>query len=188
MRVNEIFYSLQGEGYFTGTPAVFVRLSGCNLRCPFCDTAHEAYTEMTEEEIAAEVDRHGCRHVVVTGGEPALQLTGSLIKRLHDKGKYVQIETNGTIAPPAGVDWVTCSPKGAPLAASRVDELKLLYHGAGQDLSRYDHIAAKVRFLQPCDTGDTAGNAATLRATIEAIKSDPRWRLSLQTHKLIGIK
>lgn len=188
MRVNEIFYSLQGEGFFTGTPAVFVRFAGCNLSCPFCDTAHHTYIEMTEAEIAAEVDKYGCRHVVVTGGEPAMQLTPSLIRRFHDNGKFVQMETNGSIAPPEGIDWVTCSPKGSPLATDCVDELKLLYHGTGQDLSKYDTVAARVRFLQPCDTGDTTRNADILHATIEAIKSDPRWRLSLQTHKLINIK
>lgn len=188
MKVNEIFYSLQGEGYFTGTPAVFVRFAGCNLSCPFCDTSHHTYIEMTEDEIATEVDKHGCRHVVVTGGEPAMQLTSSLIKRLHDKGKFVQMETNGTIAPPSELDWVTCSPKGAPLATDSVDELKLLYHGAGQDLSKYDNITAKVRFLQPCDTGEPRRNAEILQAAIEAIKADPRWRLSLQTHKLINIR
>lgn len=187
MRVNEIFYSLQGEGYFTGTAAVFVRLSGCNLSCPFCDTQHQTFSEMTEEAIVAAVNRYKATHVVITGGEPTLQLTASLIDKLHAAGKFVQIETNGTVAPPAGADWVTCSPKDAPLAVNTVDELKLLYRKPGQDLSAYDHITARVRSLQPCDTGDPERNATIISATVEAVKADPRWRLSLQTHKLIQI-
>ena len=113
MRVNEIFYSLQGEGYYSGTPAVFVRLSGCNLRCPFCDTRHESGREMSEKEIVEAVGQYPARHVVVTGGEPALQLTESLVDALHAVGRYVAVETNGTHPLPDNVDWVTLSPKSA---------------------------------------------------------------------------
>lgn len=187
MRVNEIFYSLQGEGHFTGTAAVFVRLAGCNLSCPFCDTRHQRYTEMTEEAIVEAVRAFPATHVVITGGEPTLQLTSTLINRLHTAGKFVQIETNGTVAPPPGVDWVTCSPKEGRLAIDEVDELKLLYLNPGQDLSVYDHITARIRCLQPCDTGDPERNAALIAAVVDTIKTDPRWRLSLQTHKLIHI-
>ena len=109
MRVNEIFYSLQGEGYFTGTPAVFVRFSGCNLSCSFCDTEHTSFTEMSEEDIVQEVCAYPAAHVVITGGEPTMQLTASLVDRLHAVGKYVQIETNGTYRLPRScrVDWIT---------------------------------------------------------------------------------
>lgn len=192
MKVNEIFYSLQGEGFFTGTPAVFIRLSGCNLRCPFCDTDHDKYAEISEDAIAATATNFPARHIVITGGEPLIQLTDSLIERLHQAGKFIQIETNGTI--PLGdrqaVDWVTCSPKfqfcaKAAIKIERINELKAVY--CGQDLSAYDDIAAGIRFLQPCDTHNPVINQKNLTGAIDYIKSHPDWRLSLQTHKIINI-
>lgn len=100
-KINEIFYSLQGEGYHTGTPAIFVRFSGCNLKCDFCDTQHEEGKMMTDDEIIAEVKKYPAVTVVLTGGEPSLWIDDELIDRLHQAGKYVTIETNGT-RPPAG--------------------------------------------------------------------------------------
>ena len=193
MRINEIFYSLQGEGYFTGTPAVFVRFAGCNLRCPFCDTDHEPFTEMTPEEVVEEVGRYPARHVVITGGEPSLQLTGTLVEALHAAGKFVAVETNGTHPLPPEVDWVTLSPKDAFVGGKaarpvleRCDELKVVY--TGETLPDYGHIAATHRFLQPCDTGDAALNRAILSRCVDFIQRHPKFRLSLQTHKLIGLK
>lgn len=188
MRVNEIFYSLQGEGYFTGTPAVFVRLAGCNLRCAFCDTDHRAYTEYTEEEIVGRVAGYPATHVVLTGGEPALQLTASLVDRLHEAGKFVQIETNGTCRLPEGcrVDWVTCSPKDRPVVLSDLDELKVVFQG--QDMAVYESIPARVYSLQPCDVKDKALNYGYVRGAIDYIKRHPKWRLSLQTHKILDIR
>lgn len=182
MKVNEIFYSLQGEGHFAGCPAVFVRLSGCNRRCPFCDTDFNGFTEMTDEEIVAETAQYPAETVVVTGGEPALQLTGGLIDLLHRAGKKVHVETNGSLPLPDGVDWVTCSPKEPPLAIGRIDELKLLFL-PGQD---HEKVAdglppARVYSLQPLAGTDPA-------PVIDYIKSHPRWRLSLQTHKLLNIR
>ena len=132
MRVNEIFHSLQGEGHFTGMPAIFVRLSGCNLKCDFCDTDHQPYSEMTEESIVARVSAYNATHVVITGGEPTMQLTATLVEMLHAAGKYVQIETNGTIPLDDnllnGIDWITCSPKyGKTPKIQRIDELKVIY-------------------------------------------------------------
>ena len=91
MRINEIFYSLQGEGFFTGTPAVFIRFSGCNLQCDFCDTTHQSFTDMSEDEIVQQAANYAGRHVVITGGEPSLQLTASLVDKLHAAGKFVAI-------------------------------------------------------------------------------------------------
>lgn len=196
MKVNEIFYSLQGEGWFTGTPAVFVRLSGCNLRCPFCDTDHHTGQQMTALEIATEVGRYGARHVVITGGEPTLQLEPELLRRLKALGLTVQLETNGTMEVPpealALIDWVTCSPKTPPsdIRIGRIDEVKVIWEGPGLDLEPYFHgpyALARVHSLQPCDTSDPSRNAAIIRSAVEAVKADPRWRLSLQTHKLIHI-
>ena len=109
-KINEIFYSLQGEGAHTGTPAVFVRFSGCNLKCDFCDTLHESGIEMTDEAIIDEVCKYPCRMVILTGGEPGLWIDDALVDALHKAGKYVAIETNGTQVLPEAIDWVTCSP------------------------------------------------------------------------------
>lgn len=192
MRVNEIFYSLQGEGRFTGTAAIFIRLSGCNLRCSFCDTRHDDYTLYTENDIVAAIASYPARHVVITGGEPTLQLTRLLVDKLHEAGKFVQIETNGSIALEldvvAAIDWITCSPKALPVKIGRIDELKVVYEG--QDMAPYEAMARSYgayRSLQPCDTGDADRNASLLDGAVAYIKEHPEWRLSLQTHKLIHI-
>jgi len=193
MKVNEIFYSLQGEGYHSGTPAVFVRFSGCNLRCPFCDTQHEEGIEMSEAEIVEAVKTYPASLVVVTGGEPAMQLTEGLVDALHAAGKYVSVETNGTLPLPKNVDWITLSPKdswvgsqAAPVL-SRADELKLLFDGTHEP-SLYSHIAVAHRFLQPCDMGNDARNAEIMQAAVDYIKKNPAWRLSLQIHKILKIR
>ena len=213
MRVNETFVSLQGEGHFTGTAAFFLRLSGCNLACPFCDTVHQPHTEMSEDEIVAEALSHRPRHIVITGGEPALQLTPSLVGKLHEAGFFVQVETNGTLPLPPGIDWVTCSPKGEKASPTPskggenrrenlpvlsegggkdgdnpIDELKVLYHGKGTDLSLYESIPAKEYRLQPLDTGDDVQNRIILRDAMDYVLQHPQWKLSLQTHKLLGIR
>ena len=181
LAVNEIFYSIQGEGYHTGTPAVFVRLSGCNLRCDFCDTDHSRSTLMTVGEIVDEVLQYPAVTVILTGGEPSLQPIGALVDKLHEAGRRVHIETNGTRPLPDGIDWVTCSPKpGADVVLDRCDELKIVY--TGQDV---EAIAAGIdaahHFLQPCSGLNTA-------AVVDYLLAHPRWRLSLQTHKLIDIR
>ena len=195
MIVNEIFYSLQGEGFQSGTPAVFVRFSGCNLRCPFCDTCHENGTFMTEESIVDEVAKYPAGLVVVTGGEPSLQLTGSLVDKLHSLGKLVAVETNGTRELPANVDWITLSPKEAFLGPqatvviSRFDEVKVVYDGLHDPAGQLHSLDTKKAhlFLQPCDTGDMKRNIKTVQAAIEYIKQKPHWRLSLQIHKILNI-
>ena len=179
-KINEIFYSLQGEGYHTGTPAVFVRFSGCNLKCSFCDTQHEEGTLMTDDEIIAEVSKNPAATVILTVGEPSRWIDDALVDRLHEAGKYVCIETNGTRPLPASIDWVTCSPKqGARLAITRMDEVKVVYEG--QDISIYERLSAEHFFLQPCSCYNTA-------LTVDCVMRHPKWRLSLQTHKLIDIR
>ena len=180
MKVNEIFCSLQGEGFWTGTPSVFIRFSGCNLRCGFCDTRHEDGQEMTEAEILSATAEYRARHVVLTGGEPSLQVTASLVQGLHRQGRRVAIETNGTHPLPEGIDWITCSPKeGGRVVLSRADELKVVY--LGQDFSQYDAIEAPWRFVQPCSCRNTEECVAWLM-------QHPDWRLSLQTHKILNIR
>ena len=179
-KVNEIFYSLQGEGYYTGTAAVFLRLSGCNRQCDFCDTDHQPGTMMTDSEIVAAVAAYPSRHLVVTGGEPLLQLDSDLLRALKAERFYVQIETNGTLPVPPEVDWVTCSPKDAPWRVDRIDELKVVYQG--QDVEQLAALLPAPRhFLQPC-------SGLNIAETIDYILAHPRWRLSLQTHKLIDIR
>nr|MBD5377510.1 radical SAM protein [Bacteroides sp.] len=186
--VNEIFCSLQGEGAFTGAAALFVRLAGCNLRCPFCDTDHTPSTLMTAAEIVARAEREAgpVRHLVITGGEPSLQLDAELTEAF--KGWFIQVETNGTSPLPEGIDWVTCSPKeGGEVVHRRVDELKVVWTGPDCRPERYDSIEAKRRSLQPCDTGDPLLSAQLTAQAVDYVKAHPVWRLSLQTHKLISI-
>lgn len=178
-KINEIFYSLQGEGFHTGTPAVFVRFSGCNLKCSFCDTQHEEGTVMSDEEIVAEVLKHAARLVVLTGGEPGLWIDDKLVDAFHRVGKYVCVETNGTCVLPETVDWVTCSPKeGAAVRLKRMDEVKVVY--TGQEVARYLDLPAGHYFLQPCSCANT-------EEVIDYVLQHPEWRLSLQTHKLLQI-
>ena len=194
-RVNEIFHSLQGEGFHTGTPAVFVRLSGCNLRCAFCDTDHSDGLSMSAGQIAARVnDYPSAPLLVLTGGEPSLWVDDQLLDTLkRATGKTITIETNGTRPLPGGIDWVTLSPKwlhaggdAAPCVLDTCDELKVVY--TGQDLRHYDHIKARYRFLQPCFVDDPALCRDNVRATVDAVMRHPGWRLSLQTHRLLGIR
>ena len=296
-RVNEIFYSLQGEGRNTGRAAVFVRFAGCNLRCPFCDTEFDTYREMTAEEIIAEVDE--CRKdvspcdayskplLVLTGGEPTLQVDEAFVELLHQHGYEVAMESNGILPAPKNLDWLTVSPKGREVKAhpsppkgrdvwiekalpsppegrdvwidnpkwredcgerreereesvERLpDEIKVVFDEdtpaklssilssleylskhpslreglgglslskhpslreglGGLSLSKHPSLreglgglglrSIPLLYLQPCDTGDAERNAHILHLCIEYIKQHPCWRLSLQTHKLTGIK
>lgn len=179
-KINEIFYSLQGEGFHTGYAAVFVRFSGCNLKCSFCDTRHEEGTWMSDEEIVKQVVSYPARMVILTGGEPSLRIDDSFIEQLHEAGKYVCIETNGTRPLPKGIDWITCSPKeNAPVVLTHIDEIKVVF--VGQDLSAYAAMPAQHHFLQPCSCQNTDD-------VVQYILQHPEWRLSLQTHKLIQIQ
>ena len=179
-KINEIFYSLQGEGFHTGTPAVFVRFSGCNLKCSFCDTQHEEGVWMSDEEILAEVGKYPAVTVILTGGEPSLWIDREFVDCLHRMGKYVCIETNGTHPLPDNIDWVTCSPKeGTEIKAGHIDEVKVVY--TGQDVTKYLKLPAKHYFLQPCSCSNT-------QQVIGYILEHPEWRLSLQTHKLVNIQ
>ena len=218
-RVNDIFYSLQGEGRNTGRAAVFVRFAGCNLRCPFCDTEFDSYTEMTAEEILEKVsslhisEGVGVRPLIVlTGGEPTLQVDEAFVDLLHQHDYEVAMESNGTRPAPRNLDWLTVSPKNltswseecgvrsGECAGKACDELKIVFDEATPEILSSLHeslsslhtppstLHAPLLYLQPCDTGDARRNAAITAACVEYIKSHPQWRLSLQTHKLIGIE
>lgn len=195
-RINEIFYSLQGEGLRTGVPTVFVRFAGCNLRCHFCDTAHEEFTPITAREILAEVNRYPSPALVLTGGEPTMQLTEELLRTLKEGGKQIAVETNGSVALSeeclALIDWVTVSPKALPVRIGRADEVKMVFEGT--NLESVERAAALARSmgaamaLQPCDVGEPQRNRRILADTIQYILDNPDWRLSLQTHKLLSIR
>ena len=195
MKVNEIFYSIQGEGMNTGRPAVFVRLAGCNLKCPFCDTDFSKSEDMSVEQIVDEVCRIGnrCSFVVITGGEPTLQDCTPLIDALQRNGFEVAMESNGTRPAPYNVNWLTISPKtayvdneAAKVRQMRADEVKLVFDGVHEP-SDYD-IVAKHYYLQPCDTGDPATNEVIIQQCVQYIKNHPQWKLSLQTQKILNVR
>ena len=191
-KINEIFYSLQGEGRWAGRAAIFIRFSGCNLKCPFCDTNFFTYTHMTLPRIIEECKKYTkCNFVVITGGEPTLQVENNFIDALHDEGYYVAMETNGTREVPSHVDWVTVSPKQAYVEGGKVwvteaDEVKVVYDG--EHMPNDFGIVAKEYYVQPCDVGDKERNAEILAMTIDYISDNPRWRLSLQQQKIINVR
>lgn len=194
-RINDIFYSLQGEGRHTGRAAVFIRFSGCNLRCPFCDTDFSYSRPMTVDEIIDAIAPWlHCRFVVLTGGEPSLQVDKALVDRLHDEGAFVAMETNGTHAIAEGVDWVTLSPKGnfvdhpLSIVIRRADEVKVVFDGIHVPECPATIGGSPYLCLQPCDTGDPSANRQITAQCVAFVKEHPQWHLSLQTHKLIGIE
>ncbi len=191
-RVNDIFFSLQGEGRNSGIAAVFIRFSGCNLKCSFCDTDFSEYKEMTLDEIIDKVklltdECEGSEHplIVLTGGEPTLQVDEQFIDAFHNEGYKVAMESNGTKEPPANLDWFTVSPK-TDVKVKKCNELKCIF----DERMHVDTfgIEADYYYLQPCDTGNLMRNSEITTICIEYIKRHPKWRLSLQTHKLIGFK
>ena len=209
--VKEIFYTLQGEGFNSGRPAVFCRFRGCNLWtgrerdrenaiCKFCDTdfvgpnGQEGGRFETPSELARKVaslwpgerQKPTRPFLVCTGGEPLLQLDSELVKAFHKEDFEVAIETNGTRQPPPGIDWICVSPKaGAELALRSGHELKLVFPQLGAEPERYEMLDFQYLFLQPMDGPDRERNA---RLTVEYCLSHPKWRVSLQTHKFLGIK
>ncbi|HWD41788.1 MAG TPA: 7-carboxy-7-deazaguanine synthase [Fimbriimonas sp.] len=209
--VKEVFYTLQGEGANTGRPAVFCRFSGCNLwsgresdrataACRFCDTdffgtdgvgggrfdGPEVLADVIASAWPAHAPISARRLVVCTGGEPLLQLDDPLVEALHKRDFEVAVETNGTKAAPANLDWICVSPKaGADLALRAGHELKLVYPQQGAYPELFEDLAFDHFFLQPMDGPNRTAN------TTEAVRyclRNPRWRLSLQTHKLVGIR
>ena len=209
--VKELFYTLQGEGTHTGRPAVFCRFSGCNLWtgherhraqavCQFCDTdfvgtdgpgggRFRSGSELAAAAAAlwpggaAGVERD--RFIVCTGGEPLLQLDEEAIDAFHTVGFTVAVETNGTVKAPPGLDWICVSPKaGAPLVIERADELKLVFPQNGAPPAEFENLGIDRLLLQPMDGAEREANTAL---AVEYCKAHPRWRLSLQTHKFLGI-
>ncbi len=208
--VKEIFYTLQGEGANTGRPAVFCRFAGCNLWtgreedrakaiCTFCDTdfvgtngpgggkfaTAEALAGAVAATWPASTAPRARRFVVCTGGEPLLQLDEALVQALHRAGFEIAIETNGTQLPPSGIDWICMSPKsGAPLVLTHGQELKLVFPQLGAEPERFEQLDFQHFFLQPMDGPQRERNT---QLAVRYCLEHPQWRLSLQTHKLLGI-
>ena len=192
--IVEIFHSVQGEGYHTGIPHVFVRFGNCNLRCEWCDTNFLEYEMRDLEDIVSEVSSYNCDRVIFTGGEPALQDLGSIGMELKKLGLHISIETNGTIPVDPIVDWICVSPKDqlypdAVIRQRSGNELKVVY--CGQDLSMYDELRTgfEHHFLQPCymEAESVESNGSSFRMVESLVKRTPGWRLSLQTHKWMGV-
>ena len=194
--IVEIFHSVQGEGYHTGTPSIFIRFGGCNLQCSWCDTDFSKWDRMSITEIMAVLEKWPTRRIIYTGGEPAMQKLSPLSDELHSKGYNIAIETNGTIELKEGlVDWICVSPKDMlypefSIKQRKGDELKVVY--TGQDLTMYDNLKKGFDnlFLQPCyDESKNAGtNGKTFHNTFDRVMQNPGWNLSLQTHKWMGVE
>lgn len=198
-KINEIFYSLQGEGHHTGYPSVFIRFAGCNLSCPFCDTHHEEGILMDDDAIIRAVKLYSADWIVITGGEPGLWIDRDFISLLkRATGKKVAVETNGTCTLPEGIDWVTVSPKegicggdsgSAELKIEHADEIKVV--DLGQDLEHYFSLPCRhektLMYLQPCFVEDPEEFRRNRLNTVRRVLGDPRWTLSVQMHRYLGI-
>ena len=206
--MKEIFLTLQGEGVQAGRAAVFCRFAGCNLWsgleadraeavCQFCDTDFIGMDGTgggrfrDAEVLAASIAElwphgQGDRFVVLTGGEPLLQVDAALIDALHEQGFEIAVETNGTLPAPAGLDWICVSPKArAPVVLGSGHELKLVYPQIDAMPDRFEHLAFQHFLLQPMDGPDAAANT---QAAIAYCLAHPQWRLSVQTHKVLGLR
>ncbi len=208
--VKEIYYTLQGEGFHTGRPAVFLRFAGCNLWsgreedretaiCDFCDTdfvgtdgpgggkfdTAEALATAVQSEWSDHAPTDGVPFTVLTGGEPLLQLDAPLITALHDRHFEIAIETNGTVRVPDDIDWVCVSPKtGADFVQRSGNELKVVYPQPGMDVAGFEHLAFEHFFLQPMDGPNLIPNT---QLVVEYCETHPHWKVSLQTHKIFGL-
>ena len=201
-RINEIFLSLQGEGRHAGEAAVFIRFSGCNLKCPFCDTDFSRYDSLDVDEIISRIyeacgDNPLPSLCVITGGEPTLQLERSLIDAIHETGMTIAIETNGTNEVPKGVDFITVSPKSpydksmaAKVRVTKCDEVKVIITEtiSVEEIRAFEKIDASYYYIQPCDTGFMKTNEKIMQRAVEFVKYHPNWRLSLQQQKILKVR
>lgn len=180
LKINEIFYSLQGEGHNTGMPCIFIRFAGCNKKCSWCDTKHETYTDESISNIISKIKRYKCKNVIFTGGEPTIQDIQPLERELSRLGYWTGIETNGTNK---GIifDYITISPKDKNVELKVCEECKVVWTGK-EDLKWFeDNIIADFYYLQPCSMNN-------IKEVVRVVKLNPKWRLSLQCQKLINIK
>jgi len=193
LKVVEIFYSIQGEGANTGMPAIFIRLSGCNLNCWFCDTEWHKYIEMSIPDILNNIQQYPCKNIIWTGGEPTLQLTDEILS--HFEGYYHCIETNGTHPVPSRIDYISCSPKVSPATLKRnflfIDELRFPLN-KNEKLPAIEELPrAKNYYISPLFLGTDKErkdlNQENIDYCIDYILHNPGWKLSIQLHKLLNI-
>ena len=196
-KINEIFYSLQGEGHHEGYPSVFVRFSGCNLDCPFCDTRHEEGIFMDDDAIVRAINLYSADWIVLTGGEPALWIDNDFVHLLkRATGKKIAIETNGTRPVPESIDWVTVSPKSglagvenANIEVKHANEIKVV--DLGQNLDQYFDLPCKgedtIMYLQPCYVPDEEQFKRNRLSTVSRVLANPKWTLSVQLHRFLDI-
>ncbi|HHU42271.1 MAG TPA: radical SAM protein [Fermentimonas caenicola] len=191
LNVNEIFYSLQGEGGRTGQASIFIRLAKCNLACSFCDTDFERGVKMSLEEVFKEIEKYNCKWIIWTGGEPALQLNDKIVAFFKERGYLQAIETNGTKRIPSGIDYITCSPKQnfeiVKELIPEVDELRFPIQ-KGDPLPDISILPKTNRYLLSPIFDNDKVIQENVDYCISLIKDNPVWALSLQTHKLIGIR
>lgn len=191
LNVNEIFYSLQGEGGRTGQASIFIRLAKCNLACSFCDTDFERGVKMSLEEVLKEIEKYNCKWIIWTGGEPALQLNDKIVAFFKERDYLQAIETNGTKRIPSGIDYITCSPKQnfeiVKELIPEVDELRFPIQ-KGDPLPDISILPKTNRYLLSPIFDNDKVIQENVDYCISLIKDNPVWALSLQTHKLIGIR
>jgi len=190
LKINEIFYSIQGEGARAGEPSIFIRLSGCDLACGFCDTEFESGEELSLVDLLLRIEKWPCRWIVWTGGEPMLQLNDEIVSFFHMRGYKQACESNGNHPIPTGIDWKVVSPKVAEHVLKRnfpqgVDELRYVRHAGHLNVPE-PKIEAKHYFLSPIFNGNTM-DAANVKHCMALCLKNPKWKLSLQLHKLIGV-
>ena len=192
--IVEIFHSVQGEGFHTGVPHVFVRFGNCNLRCEWCDTDFLTYDEMSLTHIIEQILSFDCKRVIFTGGEPAMQDLSTIGSILKENDFHLSIETNGTIPVDSIIDWICVSPKDQMYPNSVIrqrfgNELKVVY--CGQDLSMYDELKSgfEHHYIQPLymENDSVESNGKSFQIVEDLVKRSPGWRLSLQTHKWMGV-
>lgn len=198
-RLNEIFYSIQGEGHYSGVPAIFVRFAGCNRHCAFCDTDHSVKEKMEyaslKERLANIIEDTGCARIILTGGEPALQVDEAFIQALReDLYAIIHMETNGTVKVPRNLDWLTVSPKDVEwefdkleeTVDARIDEVKVVVTGAVHRVPAITGRAVHL-YLSPIFRGDIMDKGAVARA-VNVVKKNEGWRLTMQAHKVWEIR
>lgn len=192
--IVEIFHSVQGEGFHTGVPHIFVRFGNCNLRCEWCDTDFLTYDEMSLTHIIEQILSFDCKRVIFTGGEPAMQDLSTIGSILKENDFHLSIETNGTIPVDSIIDWICVSPKDQMYPNSVIrqrfgNELKVVY--CGQDLSMYDELKSGFdhHYIQPLymENDSVESNGKSFQIVEDLVKRSPGWRLSLQTHKWMGV-